>query len=271
MTRVALWAGRSGPGRASAGALIDADGASAETVRRAVLACGVALAAEGLAAASPGGRDAVARAFADTRPDDLVDLTGPCTIGGLAVAGPGGAPPLDAAVAEMTFDRLDDPDDIEPRVLAGGMPADEAAALAAAAMARALPRDPLHLARVGASLRALSREATLYPETLPSMAAGIAVTSRDDDAVRMFTDAVVDSHPRDERRSLRLPEGRTATIAAAVAVVGAGIGMGIAAGLLWLLDPAAATANRTTALVAGALIGGAIATGIAVRLLSRLN
>ena len=38
MTRVALWAGRPGPGRASAGALVDADGASAETVRRAVLA-----------------------------------------------------------------------------------------------------------------------------------------------------------------------------------------------------------------------------------------
>ena len=156
-------------------------------------------------------------------------------------------------------------------MLPGAIPPEEAAALAAAAMARALPRDPLHLARVGASLRALAREATLYPDTLPSMAAGIAVTSRDDDAVRMFTDAVVDSHPRDERRSLRLPEGRTATIAAVVAVVGAGIGMGIAAGLLWLLDPAAATANRTTALVAGALIGGAIATGIAVRLLSRLN
>jgi hypothetical protein len=38
MTRVALWVGRSGPGRASAGALVDPEGADAETVRRAVLA-----------------------------------------------------------------------------------------------------------------------------------------------------------------------------------------------------------------------------------------
>lgn len=269
MTRVALWVGRSGPGRASAGALVHAEGASPETVRRAVLACGVTLAADRLSVASPAGRKAVIKAFAETRPDDLVDLTGSCTIGGLQVVGAGGAPPLDAATADLVLEPGDDPDEIEPRVLPGALAPEEAAALAAAAMARALPRDPLHLARVGASLRALAREATLYPETLPSMAAGIAVTSRDDDAVRMFTDAVVDSHPRDERRSLRLPEGRTATLAAAAGAIGAGIGVAVAALLMWLFDPAAATTNRSTALVAGAIIGGIVGTMVAARLLRR--
>ena len=88
MTRVALWVGRSGPGRASAGALVDPEGADAETVRRAVLACGTALAADRLAAAAPDARGAVIRAFGEARPDDLVDLTGACTIGGLAVGPP---------------------------------------------------------------------------------------------------------------------------------------------------------------------------------------
>jgi uncharacterized membrane protein YeaQ/YmgE (transglycosylase-associated protein family) len=45
------------------------------------------------------------------------------------------------------------------------------------------------------------------------------------------------------------------------------VGTGIAAALVATLDPA--TANRTTALVAGAIIGAAIGAAIAVRLLRR--
>ena len=188
MTRVALWVGRSGPGRASAGALVDPEGADAETVRRAVLACGTALAA----------------------------------------------------------DRL-----------------------AAAAITRALPRDPLHLGRTGAALRSIAREATLYPETLPGMAAGIAATARDPDAVRMFTDPDRGRPPDDDRRGMRLPDGRTATIAAAGALMAGAVGLGIAGLLVWWLDPA--TANRATALVAGAVIGALVGTAVAVRLVRGRN
>jgi hypothetical protein len=264
MTRVALWVGRSGPGRASAGGLVDPEGADAETVRRAVLACGTALAADRLAAAAPDARGAVIRAFGEARPDDLVDLTGACTIGGLAVGPPGGMPPPGAAIADLVLAPGDDADDANPRVMPGDIAPEEAAALAAAAIARALPRDPLHLGRTGAALRSIAREATLSPETLPGLAAGIAATARDPDAVRMFTDPDRDRPPDDDRRGMRLPDGRTATIAAAGAIVAGAVGLGIAGLLVWWLDPA--TANRGTALVAGAIIGALIGSAVAVRL-----
>ncbi len=265
MTRVALWAGRSGPGRASAGALVDRGDADPETVRRAVLACGIAMAANRLTAASPEARLPVIRAFAAARPDDVVDLTGPCVIGGLLVSGAGGAPPAHAAIADLVLEPGDDPDDAEPRIIPGQVEPAQAAALAAAAMARALPRDPLHLARLGAALRALAREATIYPETLSAMAAGIAVTARDPDAVRLFSDATRSDEPRGRR--LRLPDGHTATVGVGGAIVGAAIGAGTALLLIWMLNPT--VANRTTALVAGAIIGALAGAVVALRLLRR--
>jgi hypothetical protein len=113
------------------------------------------------------------------RPEDIVDLTGRCAIGGLTVP-PATAdiPPPGAAVADLLLEPGDDPDDAEPRVHPGAIEPAEAAALAAAALARALPRDPLHLARTGVALRSIAREANLYPATLPSMAPGIAATAR---------------------------------------------------------------------------------------------
>ena len=132
------------------------------------------------------------------------------------------------------------------------------------AITRALPRDPLHLGRTGAALRSIAREATLYPETLPGMAAGIAATARDPDAVRMFTDPDRGRPPDDDRRGMRLPDGRTATIAAAGALMAGAVGLGIAGLLVWWLDPA--TENRATALVAGAVIGALVGTAVALRL-----
>ncbi len=265
MTRVALWAGRSGPGRASAGALVDRGDADPETVRRAVLACGIAMAANRLTAASPEARLPVIRAFAAARPDDVVDLTGPCMIGGLLVSGAGGAPPAHAAIADLVLEPGDDPDDAEPRIIPGQVEPAQAAALAAAAMARALPRDPLHLARLGAALRALAREATIYPETLSAMAAGIAVTARDPDAVRLFSDATRSDEPRGRR--LRLPDGHTATVGVGGAIVGTAIGAGTALLLFWMLNPT--VANRTTALVVGAIIGALAGAVVALGLLRR--
>ncbi len=265
MTRVALWAGRSGPGRASAGALVDRGDADPETVRRAVLACGIAMAANRLTAASPEARLPVIRAFAAARPDDVVDLTGPCMIGGLLVSGAGGTPPAHAAIADLVLEPGDDPDDAEPRIIPGQVEPAQAAALAAAAMARALPRDPLHLARLGAALRALAREATIYPETLSAMAAGIAVTARDPDAVRLFSDATRSDEPRGRR--LRLPDGHTATVGVGGAIVGTAIGAGTALLLFWMLNPT--VANRTTALVVGAIIGALAGAVVALGLLRR--
>ena len=93
---------------------------------------------------------------------------------------------------------------------------------------------------------------------------GIAATARDPDAVRMFTDPDRDRAPDDDRRGMRLPDGRTATIAAAGALIAGAVGLGIAGLLVWWLDPA--TANRATALVAGAVIGALVGTAVAVRL-----
>ena len=123
------------------------------------------------------------------------------------------------------------------------------------------------MGRTGAALRSIAREATLYPETLPGMAAGIAATARDPDAVRMFTDPDRDRPPDDDRRAIRLPDGQTATIAAIGALIAGAVGVGIASLLVWWLDPA--TANRATALVAGAIIGALIGAAVAVRLLRR--
>ncbi len=265
MTRVALWAGRSGPGRASAGALVDRGDADPETVRRAVLACGIAMAANRLAAASPEARLPVIRAFAAARPDDVVDLTGPCVIGGLLVSGAGALPPAHAAIADLVLEPGDDPDDAEPRIIPGQVEPAQAAALAAAAMARALPRDPLHLARLGAALRALAREATIYPETLSAMAAGIAVTARDPDAVRLFSDATRSDEPKGRR--LRLPDRHTTTVGVGGAIVGTAIGAGTALLLFWMLNPT--VANHTTALVAGAIIGALAGAVVALGLLRR--
>ena len=265
MARVVMWAGLLGAGRASAGALVDPGGADRETVRRAVLACGVALAADRLAASPDAGRRAVARAFAASDPDDLVDLTGRCEIGGLAVPPGEVAPPPGAAVADLLLQPGDDPDDAEPVIVPGDLPADRAAALTAAAMARALPRDPLHLARTGVALRRLAREATTYPETLVDVASGIAVTARDPEDVRLF--AGPPTADAGESSRWEAPDARTLGIAAGAALLMGAIGTGIAAALVAALDPA--TANRTTALVAGAIIGAAIGAAIAVRLLRR--
>lgn len=252
--RVTMWAGRTGSGRAVAGARVDAPGADAERVRRTVLACGVALAADRLAAAGPERRGPVTLAFGASRPDDLVDLTGRCVIGGLRVAPPDdGEPPPGAAMADLLLAPDDDPDDAVPVVTPGDLAPEEAAALAAACLARALPRDPMHLARAGVALRAIAREASLYPETLPDMAAGIAATSRDPEDVRLFTEdsAVVDA---DERRSMRSPGGRRLAIGSAITLVLCATGVGVAALLVRVFDPRGA--NPATALVAGAVIGG---------------
>jgi hypothetical protein len=80
----------------------------------------------------------------------------------------------------------------------------------------------------------------------------------------MFTDPDRDRAPDDDRRGMRLPDGRTATIAAAGALIAGAMGLGIAGLLVWWLDPA--TANRATALVAGAVIGALVGTAVAVRL-----
>ncbi len=264
MTRVVLWAGRLGAGRASAGALVDPGDADRETVRRAVLACGVALAADRLSAADGPGRQAVIRAFGASAPDDLVDLTGRCEIGGLAVPPGEVSPPPGSAIADLVLEPGDDPDDAEPVIYTGDIDPAEAAALTAAALARAMPRDPLHLARAGVALRALAREATVYPETLRDMASGIAVTARDPEDVRLFSgpDAAAD----DDRR-WRMPDAGSLGIALGAAIVVGAIGVGIAAGLVAVLDPAAA--NRTTALVIGGLIGAAVGAAIALRMMRR--
>ena len=265
MTRVVMWAGRLGAGRASAGALVEPGDADRETVRRAVLACGVALAADRLAAADGPGRQAVIRAFGASAPEDLVDLTGRCEIGGLAVPPGEVSPPPGAAIADLVLEPGDDPDDAEPFIRTGDIDPAEAAALTAAALARALPRDPLHLARAGVALRALAREATVYPETLRDMASGIAVTARDPEDVRLFSGA--DAQPDDDERRWRMPDAGAVGMAIGAAIIVGAIGVGIAAGLVAVLDPAAA--NRTTALVVGALIGAAVGAAIALRLMRR--
>jgi hypothetical protein len=264
--RVVMWAGRTGAGLASAGARIDGH-ADVERVRRAVLACGVALAADRLASSGPGARDVVVAAFSALRPEDIVDLTGRCVIGGLTVP-PGVAdlPPPGAAVADLLLEPGDDPDDSEPRVHPGVIEPAEAAALSAAALARAMPRDPLHLARTGVALRSIAREANLYPATLPSMAPGIAATARNPEDVRLF------SGPGPEQGHMpgshwTPPDAMTVGIGLAAAVVAGVIGVGIAALAVSLIDPV--TTNSTTALVAGGIIGALIGAVIALRLLRR--
>lgn len=265
MTRVVLWAGRLGPGRASAGAAVEPGGADRETVRRAVLACGIALAADRLAAAGDPGRLAVIRAFGASAPEDLVDLTGRCEIGGLALPPGEVSPPPGAAVADLLLGPGDDPDDAEPVIIAGELDPAEAAALSAAAIVRALPRDPLHLARSGVALRTLAREATVYPETLTQVAAGVAATARDPDDVRRFSTPP----PDDDTRRPRAPDARTAGAALAGALAGGAMGVLVARVVLAVLDPFAA--NRATALVAGGLVGAAVAAAAAARLVRRLQ
>ncbi|MGA0069642.1 MAG: hypothetical protein ACO3PB_09335 [Miltoncostaeaceae bacterium] len=128
-----------------------------------------------------------------------------------------------------------------------------------------MPRDPLHLARAGVALRALAREATVYPETLRDMASGIAVTARDPEDVRLFSgpDATAD----DDDRRWRMPDAGALGIAIGAAIIVGAIGVGVAAGLVAVLDPAAA--NRTTALVIGGLIGVAVGAAIALRMMRR--
>lgn len=266
MTRVVMWAGRLGPGRASAGALVEPGDADRERVRRAVLACGVALAADRLAAAPAPDREPVARAFGASRPDDLVDLTGRCVIGGLTVPPAGVTPPPGSAIADLVLGPDDDPDDIDPVIVAGDIAPAEAAALSAASLARALPRDPLHLARTGVALRALAREARMYPDTLADMASGIAVTARDPEDIRLFTGpGGADTGPADGRG--RMPDGRTIGIVAGTALVLAAMGVGIAAGIVALLDPE--TANRVTALVIGGILGGITGWLASLRIMGR--
>lgn len=262
MTRVVMWAGRLGPGRASAGALVDPAGADREVVRRAVLACGVALAADRLAAATAEERRPVIRAFGASSPDDLVDLTGRCHIGGLSVPPAEVSPPPGAAIADLVLAPGEDPDDVDPVLLPGDIAPAEAAALAAASLARALPRDPLHLARTGVALRALAREASVYPETLAGMASGIAVTARDPEDVRLFA-GPDDGGPDEPRGGWHMPDGRIAGIALGAAIVAGAIGVGIAWIVMALTDPD--TANRTTALVVGGILGALAGTGIALR------
>lgn len=264
--RVVMWTGRTGAGLASAGTRIDGNG-DVERVRRAVLACGVALAADRLASSRPGARDVVVAAFSALRPEDIVDLTGRCVIGGLTVP-PADAdiPPHGAAVAELLLEPEDDPDDSEPRVDPGAIEPAEAAALAAAAIARALPRDPLHLARTGVALRSIAREANLYPATLPSMAPGIAATARNPEDVRLFSGPGPEQGHMPTRRWTP-PDAMTVAIGAGAAIVAGLIGVGIAAVAVALLDPV--TANSTTALVAGGVTAALIGAVIAVRLLSR--
>lgn len=265
MTRVVMWAGRLGPGRASAGAVVEPEGADRETVRRAVLACGVALAADRLAAAAEDDRRPVVRAFGASSPDDLVDLTGRCEIGGLAVPPAEVAPPPGAAVADLVLRPGEDPDDAEPLIVAGEVAPAEAAALSAAALARALPRDPLHLARTGVALRTLAREATVYPETLAQVAGGIAVIARNPEDIRLF------SGPGPEEPAGRVrwqaPDPRRAAAGAAAAMAGAAAGLGVAWLLMEWLDPA--TANRATGLVVGALLGAVVMAAVVVRLVRR--
>lgn len=265
MTRVVMWAGRLGPGRASAGALVEPEGADRETVRRAVLACGVALAADRLAAAGEPGRETVVRAFGASAPEDLVDLTGRCEIGGLAVPPAEVAPPPGAAVADLLLEPGDDPDDAEPLILPGSIDPAEAAALSAAAIARALPRDPLHLARAGVALRTLAREAAVYPETLTQVAAGVAATARNPDDVRLFSGPGPDQP--DQARGWTVPDPREVGIALGATLIAGAIGVGVAAGLLALFD--SSTANRTTALVVGGIIGAVVGCVVALRLMRR--
>lgn len=265
MTRVVMWAGRLGPGRASAGAVVEPGGADRETVRRAVLACGVALAADRLAAAPEPQRHTVVRAFSASSPDDLVDLTGRCEIGGLAVPPGEVAPPEGAAVADLLLRPGDDPDDLEPSIVPGGIAPAEAAALTAAALARALPRDPLHLARTGVALRILAREAAVYPDTLTQVAGGIAVTARDPAEIRLFSGA----GPQEPAGRIRwqAPDPRRAAVAVAAAMAGAAAGLGVAWLLMAWLDPT--TANRATGLVVGALLGAVVVAAVAMRLVRR--
>ncbi len=264
MTRVVVWAGRLGPGRASAGALVEPGDADRETVRRAVLACGIALAADRLAASGGSERAAVVRAFGASAPEDLVDLTGRCEIGGLSVPPAEVAPPPGAAIADLILHPGDDPDDADPIVVPGDIAPAEAAALSAAAIARALPRDPLHLARTGVALRTLAREATVYPETLTQVAGGVAATARNPEDVRLFTGPEPDD---DDGRGWSAPDPRVTGIALGASLLVGAIGVGVAAALVALFDPAAA--NRTTALVVGGIIGAVAGGVIALRLLRR--
>ncbi|MSO43765.1 MAG: hypothetical protein EXQ74_00400 [Thermoleophilia bacterium] len=262
-----MWVGRIGPGRASAGALVEPGSANRETVRRAVLACGVALAADRLAAAPPVERGAVIQAFGAARPDDLVDLTGRCVIGGLTVPPAGVSAPFGSAVAELLLEPGDDPDDAEVVITPGEIAPGEAAALAAAALARALPRDPLHLARTGVALRTIAREAHMYPETLAAMASGIAVTARDPEDIRRFAHPEGTSASPTPSRRWDIRDGRSLSVAAGAALVLAAVGIAVAAAVIAILDPAAA--NRSTALIVGAVIGGIAGWLVAIRLLRR--
>ena len=64
-----------------------------------------------------------------------------------------------------------------------------------------------------------------------------------------------------------MPDAGSLGIALGAAIVVGAIGVGIAAGLVAVLDPAAA--NRTTALVIGGLIGAAVGAAIALRMMRR--
>ena len=137
-----------------------------------------------------------------------------------------------------------------------------------AALARALPRDPLHLARTGVALRSIAREANLYPATLPSMAPGIAATARRPEDVRMFSGPGPEQG-RMPRRRWRPPDAMTVAIGVGAVVVAGVIGIGVAALAISLLDPV--TANSTTALVAGGIIGALLGAVIALRVLRRVG
>jgi hypothetical protein len=168
-------------------------------------------------------------------------------------------------VAALVLEPGDDPDDAEPIITPGVIDPAEAAALSAAAIARGLPRDPLHLARAGVALRTLAREAMVYPETLTQVAGGVAATARNPEDVRLF------SGPGPEEPQAgtgwTVPDPRAVGIALGATLLAGAIGVGVAAGLLALFDPS--TANRTTALVVGGIIGAVAGCVVALRVMRR--
>jgi hypothetical protein len=115
------------------------------------------------------------------------------------------------------------------------------------------------------ALRTLAREATVYPETLAQVAAGVAATARNPEDVRLFTGPA--DEPDDEGRGWRMPDPRTVGVVLGAALVAGAAGVGVALGLVALFDPA--TANRTTALVVGGIIGAVVGAVVALRLLRR--
>jgi hypothetical protein len=260
--RARLVVGPLGPGRAGVGVDWSPGTASREEVRRGVLTAGLAALAELIPRVPEPARSELVKELSDTGPGEVVDLLAARRREGLAVD----AAPLDPEEpstawlrATLVSDPEEEVEDAPVRVRPGDGPAalDPAtcARLVPVALARAMPRDLVFLARLGAALRALAREAGAYPDTVGEMVPGIAATVRDPEVVRDFGRLSVDSD--DGRVHIPLPR-RPANVRRAVAAVAATLLLAVAGGLaaeaVWrALDPG--RAQHATVLIAGVVVG----------------